>query len=190
MKSVLVVVGLVGSLTFAGCSTESGGDQLCSKVQTCAEKSGAAFSQSQCKDDLQQAQEEADTAGCGDEYASYMDCVGALDFQCSDDLSAMITAECGAKVKAVAKCTGGGVAFGQSACAAARERMDAKYDSCGISRDPASNDEECTEEWGIAYAKVADCTEQASCSTLDLTDADGDADARNEYSKCLGAALH
>lgn len=173
MNTRILSVSLVMPFLAIGCAGESGGDQFCGRVQQCAERSGAAFSETECRTDLQKLSEQADTAGCGDEYADYMDCVGALEFACSDDLETMIRTECGAKMKKVGKCTGG--AIGLDDCQDAAARITDKSEECGL--PPSSSSEgssaRCSEEQAESAQHVAACYEAASCAAIKGEDTDG-----------------
>jgi len=76
---------------------------VCEKADECARKAGTAFSKTECENAAKAEKEKAETAGCADQYAEYVDCVTGLDLQCTDGTS-KIQAECGAKVNAVNKC--------------------------------------------------------------------------------------
>lgn len=164
------VVFLV-SCVVVGCGGANGGEQLCERVNECAVKSGAAFSESACKDDMKQSLEEAETSGCGDEYADYMDCVGSLELECSDDLEARIVSECGAKVKKAAACVGAGSSLGKDACEVAMERIYRKIEACGGSVPPSQrtsseSDVECTEEAAAQARESASDFEALPCDTI------------------------
>lgn len=138
LVTLVVSVSCVG----AGCSSESGGEVLCSRVQACAEKSGAEFSETECKSDMRAAVERADTAGCSGEYEEYMDCVGAIELECSDDLEMLIVTECGAKLKRASACLGDAGIAETNACERLYGRYQAKVEECGGTWiEPTSSDE-------------------------------------------------
>lgn len=145
--NIRALVGLVVSVSslVVACSGESGGDALCRRAHACAEKSGAAFSETECKSDMRGALERAETAGCAGEYEEYMDCVGAIDLECSDDLDTLIVAECGAKLEKAAACLGDGGVVAQSACERLFARYRVKVEACGGSFIDHSSDDESEE---------------------------------------------
>lgn len=104
-KSAWSVLG-VAFVVLAAPACGGSGDlsSLCSKAQECAEKAGEGFSKTKCENDYKEEAERAETAGCGDEYADYADCVTGIDFQCSDNAGNKIAAECGGKSNSLKKC--------------------------------------------------------------------------------------
>ncbi len=195
MKRVIVSIGFVGAFVALGCSSSgasSSASALCSKQATCAKKSSTAFSESSCNDDLVEAEEKAQTAGCGDEYESYIDCVNGLDTSCSDDLGEAITAECGSKVKKLAKCTDEAVPYAQDECAAAADRVTARFEACGVAGSSSTDGDEedddsraeCTEEAAKASQRIADCVDAAACEVLQ-DPGSADPDAVKSYSDCV-----
>ena len=166
---ILSTLGLSFSV-LVGCAGESGGDQLCGRVQACAENRGVAFSETECKHELQTALEKAENVGCAEEYVDYMDCVGSLEFSCSDDLEAMITTECGGKAKKVGTCSGGTI--GKDACQDASDRAKAKFAACGVPLADSSTDDEdydpstCTKKAAAAAKQAAACLEDVPCGAL------------------------
>ncbi len=172
MKSLLVAAVLAFALGFVACSS-GGTEALCDHVQECAEKRGESFSVTSCKSDLVEAEERAETAGCGDEYTDYTDCVGGVSFECSDDLEDVFAAECGSKAKAVNECLGdspSSPAASTNECERATERVYAKIRRCdGAVKQATENDGEgveCTDESGRSANRSATTIESMSCDEI------------------------
>lgn len=101
-RNVLAALATAGTLLLA-CGSSDLSD-LCDKAAECATKAGKPFSKTECQNNANAEREKAETAGCGDQYQEYVDCVLSLDFQCSENIETKSNAECGSKVKAVNKC--------------------------------------------------------------------------------------
>jgi hypothetical protein len=179
------------SAASAACGTdaESVAQSYCGHLRDCAEKAGDEFSETECKDELIEATEEAETAGCAEEWDAVLDCVSDLELQCSDEADDVIEAECGAKLEAHEDCEDGregtGVAIGGNRCDAAANRVVTKLEECGV--EVAESDEEaggaeCTAEIAEQYDQIADCYEAAPCEEVHGA---GDNSALQE---CISAA--
>lgn len=106
LRTLVSLVSVVG-LSLVACGG-SDADAVCDQQQTCAEKSGAKFSVTECKESNVKERERADTRGCSDEYSDAESCIGGLDFACEDftgdGFARKSLAECGAKVEKLTKC--------------------------------------------------------------------------------------
>jgi hypothetical protein len=92
------LVAAIAVLALAGC----GGD-LCAKEQECAQKSGATFSITECRQNASIQREQAQSRNCAAQYDALTAC--AVGLSCGST-AADLTTNCGARVNDYARCLG------------------------------------------------------------------------------------
>lgn len=104
---------MIGVLAVCCVAVACGGSDVsavCQKESDCATKAGTSFSKTKCEDELTQAQEEAQTAGCSAEFQAMADCAASAVASASctdlDNAGQYLAAECGAQEKKLNTCLG------------------------------------------------------------------------------------
>ncbi len=104
---------MIGVLAVCCAAVACGGSDIstvCEKEAACATKAGQAFSKTKCEDTLTQDSEQAQTAGCSNEYQAFADCVAnavsGASCESLQDTQGFVTSECGAQEKKLSTCLG------------------------------------------------------------------------------------